>query len=238
MPATAASPSNNMGGFYDVGLTYNPTNAKSRVLSRSDLYELCSGKWTGTDLDEAVAVILAESSGKSDVESSNPDGNKNIGLFQIDTVNVQHPEYLKDTVYNANVAQRMWLADGKTFTKRWESAAKGKEKAFLPGPGDPHGPGDEATNPVDDTARAAKSGINAVGDFFNTLGEGSTWVRIGLITGGAILVAIGLYEFGKIAFPGATSTAKTVGKVAVTKRPPTPKPAAAAAAASDIAPAA
>lgn len=166
-------------GYYDAGLTYNATNAKPRTLSESDLQEIVSvAGWHGASQDCAVRVILAESSGKSDATSANPDGNQNIGLFQIDTVNVRCANCLKDTVYNANVARRMWLADGGTFTKRWSTAHDGN----LPTLSNPGGPSDEATNPTDDVSRKL--------DFLGNL----TLPDVGkMVLGGALIIVAALF---------------------------------------------
>lgn len=112
---------------YDIGLTYSQSRASPRTMTQSDIAELVvTAGWVHNSA-EAVCVVMAESSGQTAVESANPDGNKNIGLFQIDTVNVIHGEYLKDPVYNANVARRMYLADGG-FKKHWATASACADK--------------------------------------------------------------------------------------------------------------
>lgn len=183
-----------IGGFYDAGLKYNPGNANHRTLSESDIFELCSGKWSGKDLDTAVQVVLAESSGVSDAVSQNPDGNQNIGLFQIDTVNVRCGPCLKDTVYNANVAHRMWLADGGTFTKRWETAAKGN----LPKLSHPGGPSSEAQGlitPIGPADTTITNPLSAIANLLGKLTSASTWMDIGKVLLGGVLFVAGILAF-------------------------------------------
>lgn len=119
---------------YDVGLTYSAARASPRTLSQGDIADICTTAGWVHDNAEAVCVVMAESSGKTDARSQNPDGNQNIGLFQIDTVNVLYGEKLLDPVYNANVARRMWRADGG-FKKHWATAGQcaGKTGNVAPG---------------------------------------------------------------------------------------------------------
>lgn len=172
-------------GFYDIGLTYDPKRATPRTLTDNDLKGIvASAGWiSGTPFSCAQRVVIAESSKRTDATSANPAGGLNIGIFQIWQGNVRYPDHLKDPVYCANVARRMYIADGGTFTKRWESAAKGNlppEPALQ----------DDATNATDNASRSLTSGIDAVGDFFNRLTDGELWKRIGLIVIGGVLTVV------------------------------------------------
>lgn len=57
-------------------------------------------------------------------------------------------------------------------------------------------------------------GLAAIGDFFGRLSEGSTWIRVGEVVLGLILLAVGVARITH-AVPAATKIAKTVGAVAV-----------------------
>lgn len=65
------------------------------------------------------------------------------------------------------------------------------------------GPGGNILNPTADLG-----GINAIGDFFNRLTQANTWVRVGEVLGGLLLVYMGL----RASFSGteAEKAAKTV----------------------------
>lgn len=58
------------------------------------------------------------------------------------------------------------------------------------------------------------SGLAAIGDFFSRLGQANTWLRVGEVALGLILVAVGVARITH-AVPIATSIAKTAGAVAV-----------------------
>ena len=49
------------------------------------------------------------------------------------------------------------------------------------------GPGGNILNPVNDLG-----GINAIGDFFNRLTQPNTWIRVGEVAAGLLLVYLGL----------------------------------------------
>jgi hypothetical protein len=81
----------------------------------------------------------------------------------------------------------------------------------------------EAGNAVVDSsslaADAAQSpnplaGLAQIGDFFGLLKQPATWIRIGQITVGVILLAVGIARITH-AVPVATRVAKTVGAAAI-----------------------
>lgn len=172
------------------GLTYSAKRATPRTLTDQDLRSILrtAGWIKESALDEASQVVIAESSKQTAVESSNPAGGKNVGIFQIWSGNVptSKVEWLKDPVFNANVARRMFVANGMRFDTCWETAenwAKGKSE-----PPDPAKIGDEATNPTDTVSRSVKSGIDAVGDLANALMSREFWERAGFVVMGGVLV--------------------------------------------------
>jgi hypothetical protein len=85
----------------------------------------------------------------------------------------------------------------------------------------PGGPND-ITTPVGAAKAAAAgsgipnplSGLDAIGSFFGTLTEASTWMRVGEVVLGIILLAVGVSRMTK-AVPVATKVAKTVGMAAL-----------------------
>lgn len=94
--------------------------------------------FNGEDLNIAVAIALAESSGNPSAVGDNGDS---IGLWQIDTK--YHPEYdkvnLTDPQYNANAAFGIYSEAGNTFYdwSTYDSDAKhpnnsGAYRQYLP----------------------------------------------------------------------------------------------------------
>jgi hypothetical protein len=78
------------------------------------------------------------------------------------------------------------------------------------------GPGGNILNPVSDLG-----GINAIGDFFNRLTEPNTWVRVGEVLGGLLLVYIGVSAITRGTPVGdAASTAKSTAGKAASYTPP------------------
>ena len=180
-----------MPGLYDVGLSYSATRANpGRTLDGQSLRELIrtAGWHDDKSLGEAIQVVDCESSRKTDaISNNNPGGpdHRNIGLFQIWAGNVAYPEKLKDPVYNANVARRMYLADKASGGTGWGPwACKSSIDPNFQTPKND----DEAQSNVDDATRGVKSGIDAVGDFATLLSSGTTWERIGLVVLGGVLL--------------------------------------------------
>jgi len=80
----------------------------------------------------AAAVAMAESSGRTGVTSSNPDGGTNVGLWQLDTKGVGSGytvEQLKNPDTNARITV-MATANGTKWIY-WEAFTKGRYREFL-----------------------------------------------------------------------------------------------------------
>lgn len=89
-------------------------------------------------------------------------------------------------------------------------AASRPQNASAPGPfpGTSISPGGGITtsNPL--------SGLASVGDFFSRLGQANTWIRVGEVVLGLVLLAVGVARITH-AVPAATKIAKTVGAAAI-----------------------
>jgi hypothetical protein len=176
MPVAPTVWSSVTGGKYDTGLQYSAARARPRTMTRSDIAETCTVAGWVHDNAEAVCIVMAESSGKTDATSQNPDGNQNVGIFQIDGVNVAHPEYLKDPVYCANVAYRMWREDGGSFKKRWATAGQCAGKT--------------GNEPLADEAEPVGLAAQINGSVAGMLNS-IPWFRLGKGALGFVLVVIG-----------------------------------------------
>lgn len=86
----------------------------------------------------------------------------------------------------------------------------------------PGGPNSNLANPANDIGAAANlAGVGAIGDFFNRLTQGNTWLRVGEVVVGLMILYIGLKAttaqtpVGN-AVKSATAPAKRVAKAAGT----------------------
>jgi hypothetical protein len=196
-----------MAGKFDTGLVYSADRAKPRTMSQSDIAETCTVAGWVHDNAEPVCIVMAESSGQTAVESSNPAGGRNIGLFQVWEGNVAHPEYLKDPVYNANVAYRMWNADGRTFTKHWATAGKCAGRSG-------NAPlSNEATPTNDiglDAGSVASSIGNAVAGAIAAVMNSIPWFRVGKGVLGFVLVTVGVITIVVVVANKAPTPVKAV----------------------------
>jgi hypothetical protein len=179
---------------YDLGLQYSAARARSRTLNDTEIKNIVTVAGWVRDSGQATCIVKAESGGRTAITSSNPAGGQNIGLFQIWQGNVTHPEYLKDPVYNANVARRMWREDQ---WNRW--ATKGQCPAGTPAPPledeaqgqlDPDIPG---VSGLPDIAGNIGSAIqNALSSLLNSI----PWFRIGKGALGYVLLIMGIGALG------------------------------------------
>lgn len=107
-------------------------------LAASDLTAYASNAgFSGDDLNTAVAIALAESSGNPNAVGDltiTPGGS--IGLWQVNLK--YHPEYtadeLRDPQTNANAAYAIYQAAGNQFTP-WSTFNSGAYVAYLPASG-------------------------------------------------------------------------------------------------------
>lgn len=70
-----------------------------------------------------------------------------------------------------------------------------------------------AAKAAGEAAAGAIPGVAQIGDFFGSLGQANTWVRVAQVALGLILIAVGLARITS-AVPVATQIAKTAGAVA------------------------
>lgn len=176
---------------YDTGLVYSADRADlykdGHAMTQSDLVETLTVAGWVHDNNEALCIVQHESGGRpSAVSNNNPAGpdHRNLGIFQVWAGNVDHPDHLLDPVYCANVARRIWTADGGKFSVHWATAGQCAGKSgFTP-------PGDEAT-PVNQPLDAL-SGIGAdIAGSIAAVLNGIPWFRVGKGAFGFILLAVG-----------------------------------------------
>lgn len=175
-----------------------------------------AGTISENNLATAVAIALAESDGNPDATSPNPDGGVNVGIWQLDTKGAGKGHTvaeLKDPNVNADVAataSNNWTDFGEWATYKsgkykqsqyWspaQAAAKGTNRGINPHYG--------GSGPL--------AGLASIGDFFGRLTDAHTWVRIGEVVLGLVLIAVAVARITH-AVPIATRVAKTAGAVAL-----------------------
>lgn len=90
--------------------------------------------FTGTNLQTAVAIALAESSGNPNANGdTNLTPGGSVGLWQINLA--AHPEFAGENLYdpqtNANAAFSVWQAAGNSFTP-WSTYNSEAFEAYIP----------------------------------------------------------------------------------------------------------
>jgi hypothetical protein len=170
--------------------------------------------WRGNDVVTATAVARAESGYRTDAEGPKLCGKGGArGLWQINICVHNCPNY-NDANANAACAHKIFQSQG---WKAWEAYTNGRYKAFLSSAtkayaniqsdakkegktldqkmseisGKAGVPGDI----VADAAGAASTiipGVKEIGEFFNALTQGNTWIRVGEGALGLLLLVVGV----------------------------------------------
>jgi hypothetical protein len=147
--------------------------------------------WSGSDLTIAVAVALAESGGRPGVVNSIGC----VGLWQV--YQKVHPkwttEQLKDPQTNANAAHEIWLSQG--WRRGWTTYSHGTYQKYMgqatAGIG-LLGPILNGVAPIIGVAGTVAGEAAAVSKAVGILSDPKTWIRVGLVILGALLVLIAL----------------------------------------------
>lgn len=190
----------------------------ARVLTVENMYGLARlVKFTPDKAMVAAAVGMAESSGRPEVISANPDGGQNVGLWQLDTPGgagagftvsqLQVPATNAQVTYKATAHGTNWSQwqtyNQGTYKQFMAAAAKAREKETLgTSPLDLFGfkftntglnPLAGVGNPlkgIDELAAVAKAA-------FNALTDGKLWRSLGWVILGLLLLFAGVALFFK-----------------------------------------
>lgn len=174
----------------------------ARTYKQPELYDLLGPRFH--DWHTASAIVMAESGGRSDARSPNPDGGENRGLFQIDTKTAAayhlDPNRLFDPRYNAYAASVI-SKKGKNWHP-WETWVTGKYRDFMSGAklpeADSAGP---LGIPVTDTkANPIPDATASLGDFLGKLDvlfDPGWWLRAGQVLLGIAALLLGVNYFSK-----------------------------------------
>lgn len=190
------------------------------TLSDAQLWTLCVSQWGNTqDALTAFCIALAESSGRTDATHKNSNGSTDYGIFQINSVHTAllNGQNWQDPAANAHMAYTLWSAAGNKFSPwtTWKTGAymffMSRAQAAQKSGGAPvpaASGGDSQSTPAATDSNTDPAIANAT--------SGSTWARMGLFVGGALLAFIVIISIIKNTSVGkaATHIAKTATKVA------------------------
>lgn len=172
-----------------------------RTLNRQSLWEIINPVFAtghpGDDkkTEQAIAIVLAESGGKTDARNHNTDGSIDRGIFQIN--NKAHPEVSDACADNPACASRAAykISNGGTNWHPWSTFNQGKAKVD----GSSSIPDAAVKDPIADAASGAGDAVASTGDalktigtFLASLGQAATWLHVIEVLGGVILLIMGL----------------------------------------------
>lgn len=150
---------------------------------------LSNAGFTNQDIAIGVAIGLAESGGDPSATNHNTNGSTDFGVWQINSV---HADILAqgnwaDVNDNAKMAHAVWQSAGGSW-KPWATFTQGSYLRFL-SEGQSGASNPQAIGTVADTS---VNPFQNIVDFFQVLSNPETWVRIGEVIAGAILIFIAL----------------------------------------------
>jgi len=177
--------------------------------------------FSGSNLAKAVAIALAESSGNPNAHNAVPPDNS-YGLWQINMLGSMGParrkqfglssnEQLFDPVTNAKAAYAI-ASGGKNF-RLWSSYTSGAYLRYMSRANKAAGNPDTSVSQAGFEQTGLGDVLSFPGkivDFFEFLTDPNTWLRLGLIVGGGVLVAVALVQIS-----GAGSQIGQVANAAV-----------------------
>lgn len=152
---------------------------------------------SGDALVKAVAIALAESSGRSDVLGPPTTYGRAVGVWQImPLAGRPSTAQLKDP--NVNAQQMFKISNGGKNWKPWEAYTNGSYFAFLPrakkAAGNPDTSSGSTASPANVQQAGLMDGISQVGDFFEFISDPNTWMRLGMLVAGGTLVLVALFQ--------------------------------------------
>lgn len=181
--------------------------------------------FSGSNLAKAVAIALSESSGNAEAHNAVPPDNS-YGLWQINMQGSMGPARRKqfglksnndlfDPVTNAKAAYAI-AGGGKNF-RPWSTYTSGAYLRYMSRANKASGNPDSSGLDSGGGTNAQQAGFSDVlnfpgeiADFFEFLTDPKTWLRLGMIVGGGILVAVALVQIS-----GAGSQIGQVANAAV-----------------------
>jgi len=151
---------------------------------------------SGDALVKAVAIALAESNGKTDVLGPPTSWGRAVGVWQImPMAGRPATAQLKDP--NVNAQQMYKISSGGKNWKPWEAYTNGRYFAYLPRARKAAGNPDTSSGGSNGSGVQQVgliSGLDSISAFFEFISDPNTWMRLGMILGGAGLVGFALFQ--------------------------------------------
>ena len=181
------------------------------TLSASQIAALAyQAGFRGQDIAIAVAVALAESSGRTDAVNHNTNGSVDEGLMQINSVHTELTGNRFDPATNMRMAYAIKTRRGSW--KDWSTFNSGRYAIFMP-TATAAARGIDKTIPVTLPAGNVDSSVQSSSSSgFGKLSDPHTWLRVATVLAGGVLVLAALALLG---WDNAPDTAKSVAKTAV-----------------------
>lgn len=183
------------------------------VLTPGQLYVLAQkAGWNRAQAVIAMAIAMAESGGKKNaINKKNTNGTEDYGLWQVNSVHgYDKNRLLNDGEYNAAAAYAIYKKQGWAAWSVFksgayksnldvldESAKRAAEREYGTGKISDTilNTSSDVTNAVSDATDAVTGQFDSVGDFLNTLGKKSTWMSVGQVAIGGVLVTVAVLIF-------------------------------------------
>lgn len=173
------------------------------TLTMPQIAQVASRQWQGNDLVTAVAVAMAESSGRTDAFHTNTNGSKDYGLWQINDIHSggRPPANWADPAANAALAHGVWASSGWSAWSTYKSgsylafrlqaaqAVQSAPRSPLDVIGDAvTGAGDAAGSAADTAAQGVRLAA-AAGEWVS---DPRSWLRVVYVAAGLALIVGGL----------------------------------------------
>lgn len=163
--------------------------------------------FSGANLAKAVAIALAESGGNPRAHNAVPPDNS-YGLWQINMLGSMGPARRKqfglssnDELFNptTNAKAAYAIASGGKNFRPWSTYTSGAYIRYMSRANKASGNPDSSG--IDSGGGTEQAGLNdvlswpsGITDFFEFITDPNTWLRAGMIIGGAILVGVALVQ--------------------------------------------
>jgi hypothetical protein len=166
------------------------------------------------EIETAVAIALAESSGNIFAVNTNANGTTDRGLWQINSV---HKEYNDIQMFvpdsNAQAAFKLWQAAGGKWTD-WSSFNSGRYRLFSARAKVAAGAPDSSSVDSTHTQNGVTAGLSEIGDLLGKAMNPKVWASVALIGLGAVILII-----VAVKMVATSPTVKKIAKTAISAVP-------------------
>lgn len=161
------------------------------------------------EIATAVAIALAESSGRTDATNNNSNGTTDRGVWQINSIHSEATGDMFNPTDNARAAKMIWAAAGNKW-QPWSTHNNGLYLRFMvrgnKAAGNPNGAG----APPSSGPPLPSIDFGGMTDLFKKMVTVGFWIRAGAFFLGITLVGMGMLDI-----MGSNKTVQGVAKTAV-----------------------